>query len=120
MQVGGNKGKKGKKVRVQKADGTQGLNIDFALISKFGAVGVSPPTEVAQIDSKIEELTQKLKKFEEEGTKFAQQDKSKLEDEIEKMVDEDLEVERKALEAEYGDEEEEKKEAPKVVEKKYK
>lgn len=45
MQVGGgNKGKKGKKARVQKTDGPQGLNVDFALISKFGLVGVSPPT----------------------------------------------------------------------------
>jgi len=61
-----------------------------------------------------------MKKFEEEGSKFALQDKSKLEAEIEKMVDADLETERKALEAEYGDEEETKEEAPKVVEKRYK
>jgi len=53
-----------------------------------------------------------MKKFEEEGSKFAAQDKSKLEAEIEKMVDADLETERKALEAEYGDEEETKEEKP--------
>jgi len=40
---GGNKGKKGKKQRQQKVDDNKGLNVDFAVISKFGNVGVSPP-----------------------------------------------------------------------------
>jgi hypothetical protein len=113
MQVG-NKGKKGKKQRVPKAGENQGLSVDFALISKFGLIGVSPPIEASQLDSKIDELTKKMKHFEEEGSNFAAQDKQKLEAEIEKMVDADLETERKALEAEYGDEEEKKEDTKPV------
>tara|TARA_B110000285_G_scaffold230422_1_gene297016 strand:- start:256 stop:753 length:498 start_codon:yes stop_codon:yes gene_type:complete len=118
--VGGGKGKKGKKQRQPKANENQGLSVDFALISKFGLVGVSPPIEAGQLDNKIEELTKKMKTFEEDGKKFADGDKSKMEAEIEKMVDADLETERKALEAEYGDEEEKTTDKPEPVQNKYK
>lgn len=43
IQIGGGKGKKGKKQKQQKVDDNKGLNVDFAVISKFGNVGVSPP-----------------------------------------------------------------------------
>jgi len=57
IQMGGGKGKKGKKQRQPKADDNKGISVDFAVISKFGSVGVSPPVEASQLDSKIEELT---------------------------------------------------------------
>lgn len=65
--VGGNKGKKGKKQRQNKPNENQGISVDFAVIAKFGLVGVSPPVEASQLESKIEELTKKMKSFEEEG-----------------------------------------------------
>jgi len=71
VQVGGGKGKKGKKQRQPKANENQVLAVDFALISKFGLIGVSPPVEANQLDAKIEELIKKMKQFEEEGSKFA-------------------------------------------------
>lgn len=61
IQIGGGKGKKGKKARQPRADDNKGISVDFAVISKFGSVGVSPPVEASQLDSKIEELNKKMK-----------------------------------------------------------
>ena len=51
-----------------KVDDNKSLNVDFAVISKFGNVGVSPPVVASQLDATIEELTKKMKQFEEEGS----------------------------------------------------
>lgn len=107
-----NKGKKGKKAG-KKSDNSTSLNIDFAVINKFGLVNVSPPITSEDLDHKIDELTQKKQKFIEEGSKILSKEKADLEKYIEQMVEEDIENELKAAaEAdEYGEEEEEKKEA---------
>lgn len=95
---GGGKGKKGRKQRQPKAEGAEGLNIDFAVINKFGLVGVSPPIAAEDLDAKIEELTNKQRGYVEEGDKLMQQDKAELEGDIERMVEQDIEAERRAAE----------------------
>lgn len=73
-------------------------------------VSVSPPTNVDQLDEKIDELNKKMKKYQDDGEKALNMDKEKLEKEIEAMVDKDIEEETKARDDdEYGEEEEEKK-----------
>jgi ribosomal protein L15 len=67
---GGGKGKKGKKQRKEKQqDAVEGLNIDFAVIGKFGKVGVSPPVAAEDLDHKIQELEAKQIKYQKDGEK---------------------------------------------------
>jgi len=53
VKVGGGKGKKGKKQRQPKNENTEGFKIDFAVINKFGVIGVSPPLGADDLESKI-------------------------------------------------------------------
>lgn len=107
IKVGGGKGKKGRKQRQPKNDGGDGLNIDFAVINKFGLVGVSPPIAAESLDAKITELEETQKRYQTKGSEQMQQEKDALEQDIERMVEDDIEAERKAAESEeYGDEEE--------------
>jgi len=110
--VGGGKGKKGRKQRKEKAEAVEGLNIDFAVVGKFGKVGVSPPLAVEDLDSKIAELETKHRKYQKDGEAEMAREKNALEQDIEKMVEQDMEAERRAAEEEeYGDEEESKEAA---------
>ena len=110
VQIGGGKGKKGKKKNTQKNEASSSFNIDIVAINKFGLISVSPPIAPSDLDEKIEELTARQKKFLTDGEQQLKQEKENLENDIEKAVEDDLEAERKALleEAEYGYEEEEK------------
>ena len=113
VQVGGGKGKKGKKSRKEKGNETAaaGLSIDFAVIGKFGKVGVSPPVAVDDLDHKISELEAKAVKYQKDGEAQMSKERNALEEDIERLVDQDLEAERKAAEEEEYGEEEESKEA---------
>lgn len=60
-QIGGGKGKKGKKPKAQKvAENSDTLKVDLEVIKKFGMVEVSPPIDGSVLDSKIEELKKRL------------------------------------------------------------
>ena len=106
MYVGGGKGKNKKKQKQPKAEKLDQINIDFTVISKFSLVGISPPTSADQLDDKLAELNEKMKKYNAEGEAAVNKDKEQLEKDIERMVDKDIEDERKAFDAEYGEEEE--------------
>ena len=112
--VGGKGGKKGKKQNKSKqAEGPKSFNIDFAVINKFGLVQVSPPLAPADLDHKIEELSEKQKMYQKNGDEILKKEREDLEHHIEKMVEEDIEREAKAAEQEeeYDEEEEETKDS---------
>lgn len=56
MQVGGGRGKKGRKPRKEHQQDTAVFNIDITTINKFGNVMVSPPTKPEELDAKIQEI----------------------------------------------------------------
>jgi hypothetical protein len=72
VQVGGGKGKKGKKPKTQSklSDQPKAWQLEFSMMNKFGTVHVSPPTAPEHLDTKINELNLKMNKFISEGSEI--------------------------------------------------
>ena len=102
---GGKGGKKGKKPKNQVKEVADVFKIDLDVIKKYGIVGVSPPIAPEDLEPKIEELKARLISLNQEGEKELAQIKQELAKNIDLAVEEDIEREKKALEDEYGEEE---------------
>jgi hypothetical protein len=103
--IGGNKGKKGKKPKAQTKDASESFKIDLEVIKKFGIVNVSPPVAPEDLEPKIVELKTRLVKLNSEGEKELENIKTELAKNIDLAVNEDIEREQKAMEDQYGEEE---------------
>jgi ribosomal protein L15 len=109
LQVGGGRGKKGKKARKEHHAETAAFNIDITTINKFGIVMVSPPTNPDELVDKIAEITKKKAQLEETGAKELEEQKAEMLARVEAEVDAEIEKERREAALEEGEEEEEKK-----------
>lgn len=105
MQIGGGKGKKGKKPKPQnkQSDMPKAFQLEFTMTNKFGIVQVSPPTAASHLDIKINELTEKMNMFVRDGSSTLKKDQSEVEKNIEKLVEDEM-----AQEQNQADNEEEK------------
>lgn len=66
LRVGGGKGKKQKKAKIETQPAFE-FNIDIVVIKKFGLIQISPPVNIDDLDSKIAEIQKKSAWFNENG-----------------------------------------------------
>lgn len=103
----GKKKKKNKKKEAQPSE-KDGLQIDLAVINKFGIADVSPPQAPDQLDQKIEDLEAKKKVFRDRGEKELADAKDELIKNVERDARAELDKEQKERDAAerdpYGDE----------------
>lgn len=93
VQIGGGKGKKGKKQK-KVIEYEDAFTIDINVIRKFGLILVSVPTVPEELDKKIKEIEDKQKWYEDNGKdKLAEQilELKRLNEEAEKEEEKEVE-----------------------------